>query len=172
MSYLDGLNAQQREAVLHKNGPLLILAGAGSGKTRVITHRMLHLMKDGVRPGSILAITFTNKAAKEMRERVMHLIKNDATLNLPVSFQERPFVSTFHALGVHIIRENAERLGLPRHFSIFDKSDAQSATKEALNDLGVDTKQFSPSKLHNAISRHKGDFITLAGDRGRGKQDY
>ena len=123
------LNPAQQKAVETTDGPLLIIAGAGAGKTGVLTHRILNLIKKGVAPHNILAITFTNKAAKEMRERVTKLIEEDKTLNIPISFNqsfhERPFVSTFHALGVHIIKENAVLLGLTRHFSIFDRSDSK-----------------------------------------------
>src|SRR5438105_2323964 len=99
----SSLNFRQKEAVETLEGPLLIIAGAGAGKTKTITHRILNLIRNGVAPHSILAITFTNKAAKEMRERVFKLIEEDKTLNIPISFNERPFVSTFHSLGVHII---------------------------------------------------------------------
>lgn len=107
MDHLTHLNKEQKEAILHTKGPLLIVAGAGAGKTKTITHRILNLIKTGTPADKILAITFTNKAAKEMRERVMHLLSSDPSLNRPLSFTERPFVSTFHALGVHIIRENS-----------------------------------------------------------------
>src|SRR6185369_8271204 len=110
----NDLNERQREAAEALSGPLLILAGAGAGKTKTIVHRILNLVKSGVNPSSILAITFTNKAAKEMRERVNALLESDKGINLPISMRERPFVSTFHALGVHIIRENASLLGVTR----------------------------------------------------------
>ncbi|MCX6719073.1 MAG: UvrD-helicase domain-containing protein, partial [Candidatus Taylorbacteria bacterium] len=113
------LNPEQQRAVETTEGPVLIIAGAGAGKTRVITHRILNLIKKGVAPHNILAITFTNKSAKEMKERVEHLMSEDKEINLPISSRERPFISTFHALGVHIIRENATLLGLTRHFTIY-----------------------------------------------------
>ncbi len=160
MKYLEGLNQQQQEAVIHKNGPLLILAGAGAGKTKTVTHRILSLIKDGVEPKNILAITFTNKAAKEMRERVEKLMEDDKELNLPISFNERPFLSTFHSLGVHIIKENAHVLGLPRHFAIFDRNDSKRAVKEAVEEAGLDPKQFEPGKILNTISREKGNLET------------
>src|SRR3989338_1250950 len=100
MNYLEGLNERQKEAVLHTEGQLLIVAGAGAGKTRVITHRILHLIKKGVEPHSILAITFTNKAAKEMRDRVGRLLN----LQLTTDNLQLPWIGTFHALGVHILR--------------------------------------------------------------------
>ena len=161
MFYLESLNEKQKEAVLATEGPLLILAGAGAGKTKTITHRILHLIKQGNAPQSILAITFTNKAAREMRERVDKLLSSDKELNAPISFYERPFVSTFHALGVHILKENAELLGIPRHFAIFDKSDSKRAIKEAIESAGFDPKQLEPGKVQNIISKEKGNFISF-----------
>ena len=96
MNHLEHLNERQKEAVLKTEGPLLIIAGAGAGKTKTITHRILHLIKSGVAPSQILAITFTNKAAKETRDRIMKLIREDKELNLPISMSEAPFMSTFH----------------------------------------------------------------------------
>ena len=160
MTHLNGLNERQSAAVLHTEGPLLILAGAGAGKTKTITHRILHLIKNGVAPGKILAITFTNKAAKEMRERVYDLLKNDKELNRPISSSERPFVSTFHSLGVHIIKENARLLDLPRHFSIYDRSDSKKAVKEGLETLSLDPKKFEPAKILHVISREKGNNVS------------
>ena len=162
MNYLDSLNEKQKEAVLKTEGPVLILAGAGAGKTKTLTYRILHLIKKGVKPENVLAITFTNKAAKEMRERVFKLIKEDKDLNLPLSFDERPFVSTFHSLGVHIIRENAQKLGLTKHFSIFDRSDSRKAVKDAIVEIGLDPKQYDPGVILSIISREKGNGIDLA----------
>lgn len=149
-------NAQQR-AVETTDGPLLIIAGAGSGKTKVITHRILNLIKKGVAPQSILAITFTNKAANEMKDRVSTLLAEDKALNRPISMQERPFVSTFHALGVYIIRENARLLGLTRHFTIYDRGDSRRAIKESMEQCSVDPKAHDPGTILNLISRAKGD---------------
>ncbi len=161
-SYLKGLNEKQKEAVLATEGPLLILAGAGAGKTKTITHRILHLIHKGVAPSQILAITFTNKSAKEMRERVEKLLSSDVSINLPVGMEERPFVSTFHSLGVHIIKENAEILGLPRHFAIYDRGDSKKAVKQALEEAGYDPKQFDPGTILGKISRKKGEFLTAS----------
>lgn len=158
----SNLNIHQKEAVETLEGPLLIIAGAGAGKTKTITHRILNLIKNGVQPSRILAITFTNKAAKEMRERVFHLIETDKTLNIPISFNERPFVSTFHSLGVHIIKENSALLGISRHFTIYDRGDSKRAIKDALEALSLDPKQYEPGTILNVISREKGDGITLA----------
>ncbi len=156
---MNTLNEAQQKAVETIDGPVLIVAGAGSGKTRVITQRILHLIKTGVAPTNILAITFTNKAAKEMRERVRSLLSSDKSLNLPVSMNERPFISTFHALGVHIIKENARLLSLTRHFTIFDRGDSRRAIKDAMLQCSVDPKKFDPGVILNMISRSKGDGI-------------
>ncbi len=154
------LNAEQQRAVNTTEGPVLIIAGAGAGKTGVITHRILNLIKKGVPPHSILAITFTNKAAKEMRERVNALIAQENSINRPVSMNERPFMSTFHSLGVHVIRENASVLGLTRHFTIFDRSDSRRAIKEAMTACSIDPKKVDPGTVLNMISRAKGDGHT------------
>ena len=176
MDYLKTMNERQKEAVLHTEGPLLILAGAGAGKTKTVTHRILHLIHQGVAPHEILAITFTNKAAKEMRERVNKLISEDQTLNLPISMGafggEKPFVSTFHSLGVHILRDNAALVGLPKHFTIFDKSDAKHAVKEAVEAAGLDLKQFDPGKVQSSISREKGNGVRLADVRESYSKNY
>ncbi len=148
--HLDGLNNPQKEAVLHTSGPLLILAGAGAGKTKTITCRIRHLISLGIEPRNILAITFTNKAAKEMRDRIIGIMKDG----------EKPFISTFHSLGVHILKENSREIGLTRHFSIFDKSDSQKTIKDILKDMNLDTKQYEPRKILNMISRSKGDLKT------------
>lgn len=155
------LNEKQKEAVETTEGPLLILAGAGAGKTKTIAERIRHLVKKGVAPSSILAITFTNKAAKEMRERVDKMLEQDTTLNKPVSMNERPFVSTFHSLGVHILKENSQKLGLPRHFAIFDKDDSKRAVKEALVNAGLDPKTHEPERIMGIISKEKGRDTTF-----------
>jgi len=160
MDHLRGLNGPQKEAVLQKNGPVLIIAGAGAGKTKTIVHRILHLIREGVAPEHILAITFTNKAAKEMRDRVEKILAEDKNLNLPTAFYGKPFVSTFHSLGVQIIKENAELVGLTRHFSIMDRSDSTKIIKDCLKKLDMDPKQFEPGKILNIISREKGNLMT------------
>ena len=129
--YLDKLNNAQKNAVTHITGPLLVLAGAGSGKTRVITHRIVHLIHEGVRPGNILAVTFTNKAAKEMRERVVALM-NTFSLAGRASDDGLPTVTTFHSFGVRVLREFHDVLGLRRHFTIYDRSDSVRAVKMAI----------------------------------------
>ena len=159
MSVFKGLNDQQKEAVLQKDGPILIIAGAGAGKTKTIAHRILHLIKEGVHPENILAITFTNKAAKEMRERVEKIISEDTNLNIPLSYHYKPFISTFHSLGVHIIKENAHLVGLTKNFTIMDRSDSSKLVKDCLKSLDIDPKQFEPNKILNIISREKGNLI-------------
>src|SRR5437773_12162939 len=126
---LEGLNPPQREAVTHGDGPLLIFAGAGSGKTRVLTVRIAHLIATKkVWPDRLLAVTFTNKAAREMRARVERLVGQSA---------QQMWVGTFHATAVRVLRREAERLGLPKQFVIFDEDDTRTALKRVLDDLGL-----------------------------------
>jgi len=153
---------------LTTEGPVLVVAGAGAGKTKTITHRIAHLIEKGVAPENILAVTFTNKAAKEMRERVLNLISNFFSASVPHSL---PFVSTFHALGVQIIRENAKPLNLPRHFNIFDKADSRKILKDALSSFGEDPKEHL-EKVQNIISREKGRGVDLEEYMNRGGYDY
>lgn len=134
-------------------GPLLIVAGAGAGKTKTIAHRIVHLIKNDVAPEKILAVTFTNKAAKEMGDRV-----RGAVLGLGSPGRSEPFVSTFHSLGVYIIKENARLLGLNRHFTILDEGDSISLIKEILKEIDLDPKLYDPKRIKNIISREKGKF--------------
>lgn len=164
------LNDEQKRAVETIEGPLLIVAGAGSGKTKVITHRILNIIRNGVPASSILAITFTNKAAREMRDRVNSLLTQDKELNRPISSNERPFMSTFHALGVHIIRENADKIGLNKHFSIYDRADSKRAIKEAMENCNIDPKKFDPNMILNIISRAKGDGMNYVQYRDVAKE--
>lgn len=154
------LNPAQERAITLTEGPVLILAGAGAGKTKTLVERIKNLIKKGVAPSHILAITFTNKAAKEMRERVAKSLAEDPLLNLPVSLDERPFVSTFHSLGVHILREQAVLANLPKRFAIFDRDDCKKAVKEALAAKGFDAKTEDPNKILGIISREKGRGTT------------
>jgi DNA helicase II / ATP-dependent DNA helicase PcrA len=148
---LAGLNPVQSDAVTHAEGPLLVVAGAGSGKTRVLTHRIAHLIRDrGVSPFAILAITFTNKAADEMKSRVAALVG-------PVA--EKMWVSTFHSACVRILRRDADLLGYPRQFTIYDEADAVRLTGYVVRDLGLDTKRFPPRSIHAAISAAKNDGV-------------
>ncbi|MFA6254237.1 MAG: UvrD-helicase domain-containing protein [Candidatus Paceibacterota bacterium] len=173
MSYLDQLNPPQKEAVLHQTGPLLVIAGAGAGKTRTIAYRILHLIETGIKPENILAITFTNKAAREMRERVEKLLKEKEELRGEASkFETRPLSSrgyssgpmltTFHSFGVYVLRHRGDRIGLAHHFSILDRDDSVAKIKEAMRSMGIDEKRFEPRKILNIISRQKGDNIGLA----------
>lgn len=159
MDHLEGLNDAQKNAVLATEGPLLVLAGAGSGKTRVITHRIINLISKGVAPQNILAVTFTNKSAKEMRERVMNLIHSYKE-SARASTDGSPTVTTFHALGVRMIREDHDVFGLRKQFVIFDRSDSNSAIKKSLEKAGYDVKQFEPRRILSIISRAKGDAVT------------
>ena len=149
MDYLKGLNDKQLEAVKHIEGPCLVLAGAGSGKTRVLTTRIAYLIDQGISSYNILAITFTNKAAKEMRERLEKLVPNN-----------NAYVGTFHSLGVRIIRENAPYLGLDRNFSIVDSDDVISIIKKIMKDSDYNPKEISPAYVRNRISSIKNDMLT------------
>ncbi|MEO6651656.1 MAG: DNA helicase PcrA [Ilumatobacteraceae bacterium] len=148
--FTEGLNPDQLDAVVHAEGPLLVVAGAGSGKTRVLTHRIAYLIDRGVRPTSILAITFTNKAAAEMRDRVGHLVG-------PVV--RSMWVSTFHSACVRILRRDAEAIGYPRTFSIYDQADANRLTGYVIRDLGLDSKRFPPRSVHGQISLWKNEIV-------------
>jgi DNA helicase-2/ATP-dependent DNA helicase PcrA len=143
----DELNAAQRDAVRTLRGPVLVLAGAGSGKTRVITFRIAHLIRSGVRPERILAVTFTNKAAQEMSERA-------ATL-LGKRHKTRPHISTFHSLCVNILRREIEAIGYPKSFAIYDRNDQESVARSALRDVKAPTAALRPSDLLYRISRWK-----------------
>ncbi len=149
MININELNEKQKEAVLHKEGPCLVLAGAGSGKTKVLTTRIAYLIEEGIPSYNILAITFTNKAAKEMKERLEQLVPNN-----------NAFVGTFHSLGVRIIRENAPMFNLDRTFSILDSDDVLSIIKKILKEEGLDPKLNSPSYIRNRISTIKNDMLT------------
>lgn len=157
---MNSLNDAQKEAVQNISGPLLILAGAGAGKTKTVVERIVHLIETGIAPKSILAITFTNKAAQEMRDRVLAAIQARSSIREPVERGEYPFVSTFHALGVVIIREHATRIGLSKHFKIFDRSESKQAIKDAIKDEGFDPKEFEPGKILSIISKEKGNSVT------------
>src|ERR1700691_816354 len=148
---LEGLNEPQREAVTHGEGPLLILAGAGSGKTRVLTHRVAFLIFTGqAHPSEILAITFTNKAAQEMRGRVEELLGGS---------MRRMWLMTFHAACARIMRAHAERLGYTSRFTIYDQSDARRMVKRCIEEVGVDPKRFAPAAVHSQISQAKNKLL-------------
>jgi len=149
---IAGLNPAQREAVNHLEGPLLIFAGAGSGKTRVLTTRIANLIAQRkVWPDRLLAVTFTNKAAREMRERVGRLVQGEGA--------DRMWVGTFHSTAVRILRRDAERLGLPRSFTIFDDDDSRAALRRVLDELRLDPKKYPPPLIANQISRAKNELL-------------
>lgn len=150
--YLQGLNDAQCEAVLHRDGPIMIVAGAGSGKTKVLTTRIAHLMANGVDAFQILALTFTNKAAAEMKERVTHILGNNEARNL--------YIGTFHSVFARILRAEADKLGYPRNFTIYDTDDSKSVVKTVIKEMNIDDKHYKPSTVFNRISGAKNSLIT------------
>ena len=160
IDYLEGLNDRQREAVLHKDGPIMIVAGAGSGKTKVLTTRVAHLMANGVDAFNILALTFTNKAAKEMKERVEKILGNGEARNL--------YIGTFHSVFARILRFEADRIGYPRSFTIYDTDDAKSVVKTVINEMDLDDKHYKPNIVYNRISAAKNALV----GPGEYKNDY
>ena len=150
-AYLNGLNEKQLEAVLHIKGPLMIIAGAGSGKTKVLTTRVAHLMHSGVDSFNILALTFTNKAAAEMKERVEKALGNTEARNL--------YIGTFHSVFARILRAEADKLGYPKSFTIYDTEDSRSVIKAVVNDMGLDDKLYKPNIVHNRISGAKNALV-------------
>jgi len=156
MQYLDGLNERQKEAVLAVDGPVSVLAGAGSGKTKVLTTRIYHLIRQGIAPEKILAVTFTNKAAREMRERL------GKSLGTEIATWKRgslPFVATFHGLGRELLETYGSAMGIPRHFTIFDRDDSIRAIKGALKAMDMDPKEYEPRAILSRISKAKGDGL-------------
>lgn len=160
-----GMNSKQAEAVRTTEGPLLIMAGAGSGKTRVLTHRVAHLIEDlDVAPWRILAITFTNKAAREMRERIGKLVDEQLAQSV--------WVSTFHALAVRILRRDGERIGLGKNFTILDSSAQRTLVKRVINDLNLDSNQYDPRTILGTISNAKNDLLTAKDYREQAANFY
>ncbi len=149
--YLNGLNDSQREAVTHIKGPLMIVAGAGSGKTKVLTTRIAHLMANGVDAFNILALTFTNKAAAEMKERIEKILGNSEARNL--------YVGTFHSVFARILRAEAHKLGYPSNFTIYDTDDSRSVLKTVINELHLDDKHYKPNIVGNRISSAKNALV-------------
>ncbi|MGB0740232.1 MAG: ATP-dependent helicase, partial [Planctomycetaceae bacterium] len=166
MLNLSGLNSSQRDAVETLSGPLLVLAGAGTGKTRVITYRMANLIARGIQPDRILSVTFTNKAAREMRERAATLIGG--------RMKRRPVVSTFHAWCVRVLREDIDSLGYPRQFAIYDRGDQESAARTALRDIRLGDAAMKPGDLISRISTWKmqGVSSTAAGEHSESDFDF
>ncbi len=166
MAILDGLNECQREAVLATDGPLLIVAGAGSGKTKTIAHRIAYLISQGTPAEKILAVTFTNKAAEEMRARILKLLSDE---RIHIQPERLPFMSTFHSLGAHIIREDGTAIGIPRYFSILDEEDSRSVVKNLIEEYELDPESFPPARVRANISHLKNELIspeTLAQESG------
>ncbi|ASZ10625.1 UvrD-helicase domain-containing protein [Chitinophaga pendula] len=151
-NYLDELNERQREAVAHINGPLMIVAGAGSGKTKVLTTRIAHLMRNGVDAFNILSLTFTNKAAREMKERVERILGGSEARNL--------YIGTFHSVFARLLRAEAHRLGYPNDFTIYDSDDAKSVLKTIINEQNLDDKHYKPNFVYNRISAAKNSLMS------------
>ncbi len=164
--YLIGLNEPQREAVTHIKGPLMIIAGAGSGKTKVLTTRIAHLIANGVDAFNILALTFTNKAAAEMKERIERILGNSEARNL--------YIGTFHSVFARILRAEALRLGYPNNFTIYDTDDSRSVIKAVVNEMELDDKRYKPNIVHNRISSAKNALVgpeEYAADSGLKQED-
>jgi len=156
--YLSDLNEQQREAVLHINGPLMIVAGAGSGKTKVLTTRIAHLIANGVDAFNILALTFTNKAAAEMKERIEKILYRSAE-NVNGNEARNLYIGTFHSVFARILRVEAPRLGYPSNFTIYDTDDSRSVLKDVITEMNLDIKHYKPATIHNRISAAKNALI-------------
>ena len=153
MKYLEGLNDAQKHAVLSTKGPISVLAGAGSGKTSVLTTRIYHLIREGIPADKILAVPFTNKAAREMRERVRALLGEDGPI---------PFVATFHGLGRELLQSYGKAIGVQKFFNIYDRDDSEKAIGTALKALDIETKELSPRTVLGRISRHKGEGMRVS----------
>jgi len=152
VNYLDELNDVQREAVVNTDGPIMVIAGAGSGKTRVLTYRIAHLLNKGVDSFNILSLTFTNKAAKEMKERIAKIVGGSEAKNL--------WMGTFHSVFAKILRAEAEKLHYPANFTIYDADDSKSLIKTILKEQGLDEKQYKPSLVYNRISSAKNNLVS------------
>ena len=152
--FLSELNDAQRAAARHISGPLMVIAGAGSGKTRVLTYRIAHMIQNGIDPFSILSLTFTNKAAKEMKERIANLMGEDNARNI--------WMGTFHSVFARILRSEADRIGYPRNFSIYDSADSKSLIKDILKEMSLDDKIYKPGMVQNRISSCKNNLIAAA----------
>ncbi len=151
MDYLAGLNPEQKAAVQQINGPVMIIAGAGSGKTRVITFRVAHLIRSGVDPFNILVLTFTNKAAKEMRERIMSLVGTEA---------KNIWMGTFHSVFAKMLRVEADKIGYPNNFTIYDTDDSKSVLRAILKEMNLDDKLYKDSFVYNRISAAKNNLVS------------
>ena len=154
----EGLNSAQREAVLCTEGPSLIVAGAGSGKTRVLTCRIAHILQGDCRPGEVMALTFTKKAAGEMKERVAMLVGERKARWIQMG--------TFHSIFIRFLRDYADRLGYPERFTIYDQTDSRSIIKQCIRELQLDEKTYKPVMVQNFISLAKNGLMTVEGYRG------
>ena len=151
MHYLEHLNPEQKKAVLHNEGAAMIIAGAGSGKTRVLTYRIAHLIQEGVDPFNILSLTFTNKAAKEMRDRIESVVGLEA---------RNIWMGTFHSVFAKILRVEAGRLGYPTNFTIYDTDDSKTLIKQIVKERGLDDKVYKANTVLNRISAAKNQLLT------------
>ena len=151
MEMLEGLNEAQKAAAGQVEGPMMVVAGAGSGKTRVLTHRIAHLIDQGVDPFSILSLTFTNKAAREMKDRIGRIVGDAEARNI--------WMGTFHSVFARILRIESERINYPSNFTIYDTQDSRSVLKDVIKGLGLDDKLYKPNSIHNRISGAKNNLI-------------
>jgi len=154
-NYLQDLNTEQQKAVIQINGAIMVIAGAGSGKTRVLTYKIAHLLKNGIRPFNILALTFTNKASKEMRGRIDKIVGGELSKSL--------WIGTFHSVFSRILRSESEKLGYPTNFTIYDTADSKSLTRSIIKDLQLDKEVYKVGTIQNRISSLKNNFITPQG---------
>nr|WP_245625771.1 UvrD-helicase domain-containing protein [Marinifilum fragile] len=154
MEYLNELNPVQKEAVENYTGPSLVIAGAGSGKTRVLTYRIAHLLNQGVRPYSILALTFTNKAAREMKDRIANVVGQEQAQSL--------WMGTFHSIFSKILRYEAEHLGFDSNFTIYDTQDSRNLYRAIIKEMQLDDKVYKPNEVQNRISSAKNNLVTSA----------
>src|SRR5688500_9847670 len=167
----DGLNPAQKAAVETLGGPLLVLAGAGTGKTRVVTHRIANLIRHGTRPERILAVTFTRKAAGEMQERAVALLPSGRKRNSGKAKLARPQISTFHALCVQVLRRHISRLGYPQQFAICDRGDQESLARAALREIRVADDTLRPGDLLAIISNWKNRSLRPAAAASAAESD-
>ena len=158
-NFLEELSGIQREAVCFNNGPSLVVAGAGSGKTRVLTYKIAQLIDEGIRPSSILALTFTNKAAREMKDRIGKLVGDDNS--------KRLWMGTFHSIFSRILRKEAELIGFTADFTIYDTTDSHNLIKAIIKERKLDDKVYSPKKVANRISQMKNDLVTAEAYRSK-----
>ena len=152
MDYLDSLNDAQREAVVNTAGPAMVIAGAGSGKTRVLTYRIAHLIRNGVDPFRIMSLTFTNKAAREMQERIAKIVGPSEARNI--------WMGTFHSIFARILRFEHEKIGYPSNFTIYDTADSKSLLKSIMKELGLDDKVYKAGLVYGRISSAKNNLIS------------